>query len=205
MKTMARLATALVATALFAAVASAATTQWKTDKAHTEVAFEIRHFFNKVHGKFTDFDATINFDDQDPSKISVDGTVQATSVLTNNDRRDNHLRTEDFFYVEKYPTLTFKSTKVTPEGKNKFKIAGDLTMRGVTKPVVFDAEYLGSGDISMGGNSAGAKAGFTATTVVNRQDYGIKWNKVLDSGGTMLDDNVTIILNIECDKVQAQK
>ncbi len=205
MKTFLRLAAAAFAVAAFAAVAVAAPAQWKTDKNHTEVAFEIRHFFSKVHGKFTDFDATINFDDQDPTKISVDGTVQAISILTNNDRRDNHLRSEDFFYVEKFPTLTFKSTKVTPDGKNKFKIAGDLTMRGVTKPVVFDAEYLGSADISMGGNATGAKAGFTATTVVNRQDYGIKWNKVLDSGGTMLDDNVTIILNIECDKVQAQK
>lgn len=200
MKHVLRSALSIAALALAASVSIAAPATYVTDKAHTEVGFSIRHFFSKVHGRFTDFVATIQFDPKDLAKSSVEATVQATSISTDNERRDNHLRSDDFFAVEKNPTLTFKSTKITPGKDNTFKLAGDLTMRGVTKPVVFDAELLGTGDISMGGRVVGTRAGFTATTVVNRKDFGISWNRTLDQGGTMLDDNVKIELNVEAVK-----
>ena len=205
MKTVLRLALALLSLAAFTAVASAAPVKYTIDKAHTEVGFDIRHFFSKVHGRFNDFQGTLVFDDKTPANISVDASAATTSIWTDNDRRDNHLRSADFFDAEKNPTLTFKSTKVTANGKNKYKVAGDLTLRGVTKPVVFDAEFLGAGEVAAGGQSMGSKAGFTATTTINRQDYGIKWNKALDNGGMMLDDNVTIVLNIEGNQVQDEK
>jgi polyisoprenoid-binding protein YceI len=123
-------------------------------------------------------------------------------VDTGNERRDGHLQTPDFFDAEKNPTLSFKSTAVKPVAKDKFKITGDLTMRGVTKQVTFDAQFLGAGDIVIDGKARGSKAGFAATTTVNRKDYGINWNKTLDNGGTVLEDSVTIVLNIEADKAQ---
>jgi len=185
-----------------AGAASAAPVKYAVDKDHTEIGFEVRHVFSKVHGRFNDFEGTIVFDEQNPANISIDATAQAKSIWTDNDRRDAHLRTADFFAVDSFPTLSFKSTKVTSDGKGKYKVAGNLTMRGVTRPVVFDGEFLGAGDFSIGGHSMGQKAGFTATTVVNRKDYGINWNKLLDNGGWMLADDVTIVLNIEGNSVQ---
>lgn len=202
MKLLTRSAVALLALAAAASLAVAAPTTWKIDPNHTEVGFQIRHFFSKVHGVFHEVEGTITFDEADPSAIAVDATVKVASVDTGNQKRDTHLQTADFFEGEKHPTLTFKSTKVTAAGKNRYKVAGDLTMRGVTKPVTFDAEFLGSSDISIEGQGIGAKAGFSATAVVNRKDFGINWNKTLDNGGLMLDDKVTIVLNVEADKAR---
>ena len=192
---------AAVALIVTTSAALAAPVKYSVDKAHTEIGFDVRHFFSKVHGRFNDFQGTIIFDDADPSKISVDATAVTASITTQNEKRDAHLKTPDFFDAEKYPTLSFKSTKVTPDGKGKYKVAGDLTMRGVTKPVVFDGEFLGAGAVNVSGQSWGSKAGFTATTVVNRKDFGISWNKTLDNGGTMLADEVTLTLNIEANQV----
>lgn len=188
---LASLALLVVASAAFAAPA-----KFTIDKSHTEIGFDVRHFFTKVHGRFNDFQGTILFDEKDPSAISVEASAVAASISTDNERRDGHLRSADFFDVEKYPTVTFKSTKVTPAGKNKYKIAGDFTMRGVTKPVVFDAEFLGSGNVGRG-----TKAGFSATATINRKDFGILWNKTLDNGGVMLGDEVTLAFSIEADLV----
>ncbi len=198
MKNLFRIAIATLAIALTASAALAAPVKFSLDRAHTEIGFDVRHFFSKVHGRFNDFDGTIVFDEKDPSKISIEGSAKTTSISTDNERRDNHLRSADFFDAEKYPELTFKSTKVTANGKNKYKIAGDLTLRGVTKPVVFDAEFLGMGSTG----PQGVKAGFTATTVIDRQDFGINWNKTLDNGGLMLGDDVTLVLNIEGNEVK---
>ena len=198
--------TALLAALVFPAIAAtAAPLTYTVDKPHTEIGFEVRHFFGKVHGRFNDFQGTIVFDDQDASRISIDASAVTATISTDNEKRDAHLRTADFFDAEKYPSLTFKSTKVTEAGKNKYKIAGDLTMRGVTKPVVFDGEFLGAGTVGINGQSMGAKAGFTATTTVNRKDFGINWNKTLDNGGLMLGDDVTLVLNIEANEVQPDK
>ena len=182
------------------ALASAASSDPRAlmiDRAHSEVGFNIRHFFNKVHGRFTDYNGTIVYDPKNLALSSVEVTIRDTSINTANDRRDNHLRSQDFFGTEKYPTLTFKSTKVTP-GKDSthIQVAGDLTIRDVTKPVVLDAEYLGMGPVAVGGHSMGIQAGWLATTTINRKDYGIVWNKTLDSGGVMLGDDVEIVLNV---------
>ncbi len=196
-------ALALVLTASFA---SAAPKTFTIDRSHSEVGFNVRHFFSKVHGRFENYSGTIVYDEANLVASTVEVTIADTSINTQTERRDNHLRSEDFFWTEKHPTLTFKSTKVVP-GKDKthFSVLGDLTMRGVTKPVTLAVEFLGSGDVSVGGSSMGTRAGFIATTTVNRKDYGISWNKVLDSGGAMLGEDVEIVLNIEAvEKVAAK-
>ena len=200
MKPALRPLAALLAALTLASPATAIPTTWKVDPAHTEVGFEVRHFFSKVHGVFHDAQGTIVFDEQDPNGIKVDATARVASVDTGNHNRDAHLQTPDFFNAASDSLLSFRSTKVEKAGKGKYKISGDLTMRGVTKPVVFDAEFLGSSAVSIEGKSWGSKAGFSATTVVNRKDFGINWNKALDNGGMMVDDMVTIILNVEANK-----
>jgi len=205
MKLAIRSAAALLALAATTSLAASAPVTWKVDPAHTEVGFEVRHFFSKVHGVFHDVEGAIVFDEANPSAIQVDASVKAASVDTGNNKRDEDLRSANFFEVEKNPVLSFKSTKVAKAGKNKYKVTGDLTMRGVTKSVVFDAEFLGSSAVSVGGQSWGSKAGFSATTVVNRKDFGINWNQTLDNGGLMVDDMVTIVLNIEANKAEPPK
>ena len=167
------------------------------DKAHTEIGFNIRHFFTKVHGRFNDYVGTLVYDPANLTASSVQMAIKDSSIYTANDRRDNHLRTQDFFWMDKYPLVSFKSTKVIPgKDANHFQVAGDLTIRDVTKPVTLDVEFLGMGPTSIGGNSLGTQAGFIATTTVKRQDWGIIWNKTLDTGGVMLGDDVDIVLNV---------
>lgn len=198
-----RIAT-LAALTLAAAVAaaSAAPTSFTVDKAHSEIGFDVRHMFSKVHGRFNDFAGTIAYDAANPASISVDASADARTIWTDNEQRDKHLRSADFFNADSFPAITFKSTKVTAAGKGRYKVAGDLTMHGVTRPVVFDGEFLGEGPMMVGGQNWGYKAGFTATTVVNRKDFGIVWNKTLDNGSLMLSDDVTLTLNIEADKAK---
>jgi polyisoprenoid-binding protein YceI len=196
---------ALVALALagLASVASAAPLTFDIDRVHSQVGFSIRHFFSKVPGQFKDFQGTILMDPKDPAASSVSVTIQTASIFTDNDRRDTHLRSPDFFAADSFPTLTFRSTKVEPAGRDHYKVAGDLTMRGVTKPVVLDVDFLGMGQVGIGGQSMGTKAGFEATTSLNRQDFGIRWNKTLDQGGLMLGDDVAVGLHIEANLKQA--
>lgn len=202
MKHVTRPALVVLALLVAASTAFAAPVKYTVDKAHSEIGFGIRHYFSTVRGRFTDFQGTIVFDDTDPSKITVEGSAASASVSTDNANRDNHLKTADFFDAEKYPALTFKSTSVTASGKGKYKVAGDLTMHGVTKPVVFDGEFLGGGEITAGGKSGGFKAGFTATTVINRKDFGMTWNKTLDNGGFVLGEDVTLTLSLEANKAK---
>jgi len=192
----------LAALALAVAAASAEPVPYKIDKSHSDVGFKVRHFFSKTPGRFSDFAGTIMLDEKNPAASSVDVTIQTASIQTNNERRDNHLRGDDFFNAEKFPTITFKSTKITPVEGNKFKVDGDLTIRDVTKPVTLDAELVGMGSL---GEQAGSRAGFQATTSVNRKDYGVLWNKTLDNGSTMLDDIVYINLDVEAIKVDPKK
>ena len=205
MKLVTRSLAALLVLAASASLAPAAPTTWKVDPAHTDVGFTVRHIFSKVHGVFHDVEGTIVFDEADTSAIKVDASVKAVSVDTGNDERDSDLRGPSFFEVDKHPTLSFKSTKVTKAGKGKYKVAGDLTMHGVTKPVVFEAEFLGASAVGVDGQSWGTKAGFSATTVVNRKDFGINWNKTLDNGSLMVDDMVTIAIDIEASKAEPKK
>lgn len=199
MKHALRFALAILTLAALQSVALADPVTFNVDKSHSEVGFDVRHFFSKVHGRFNSFTGKIVFDEKTPANISVEASADANSIWTDNERRDGHLKGADFFDVEKFPTVSFRSTKVVAAGKNKYKITGDFTMRGVTKPVTFDAEFLGAGAVGVGGQSWGTKAGFTATAVINRKDFGVSWNKTLDNGGAMLADEVTIVLNIEAD------
>jgi polyisoprenoid-binding protein YceI len=171
----------------------AAAQTWDIDPTHTSVGFEVRHFFTKVAGKFNEVSGTVTFDPANPTAASTDITIPTASVDTRNERRDGHLKSADFFDTENFPNITFKSTKVEKAGENKFKVTGNLTMRGVTKPTVLDMEFLGSGPHMSGGKVAG----FSATTRINRQDFGVSWNKTLDTGGTLLSDDVDIRIDVE--------
>ena len=191
------IAATLVALMGMATAASAAPQTYDIDPVHSQVGFTVRHFFSKVPGHFKQFSGVILADEKDPAASSVDVTIQTASVFTDNDGRDAHLRGSDFFAADSFPVITFKSTQVTPAGKDLYRVAGNLTMHGVTKPVVLDMEFLGKGEMSLGGKSMGTKAGFEATTTLNRQDYGIRFNKTLDQGGLMIGDEVNVELHIE--------
>jgi polyisoprenoid-binding protein YceI len=160
--------------------------------AHSSVGFKVRHFFAKATGNFRQFEGTIQFDPAQPERASVEATIQTTSIDTANEGRDKHLRSADFFDVEKFPTLTFKSTKVEKKGE-ELLVTGDLTIKGVTKSVTFPIEFHGAGPTPWGAQSAG----FSAELKIDRKDFGVTWNKALDQGGTVLGDDVAISLEIE--------
>lgn len=186
-------ASILALTLAVATAASAAPVTWTIDQNHSQVGFSVRHFFSKVPGTFSKFSGSVVYDPQKPENSSVKADIDPSSIDTKNEKRDNHLRSEDFFDVAKFPTLTFVSTKVTSAGKDKLKVDGNLTMHGVTKPVTLDVTFLGAGPSREGEQ----RSGFEAKTTVNRKDFGILWNKTLDQGGTMLGDDVDIQLNVE--------
>jgi polyisoprenoid-binding protein YceI len=177
------------------AASPAAATSYKVDDAHTSVTFSVRHLFTSVEGRFKTFEGQIEFDPAAPEKTTVKGTIDAASIDTNVQKRDDHLRSPDFFDVAKHPKIEFVSTGVSDvdKTKNTGKIQGNLTMHGVTKPVVLDAQFLGAATDPWGNK----KAGFTASTVINRKDFGLGWNQALESGGVLVGDDVTIRLNVE--------
>lgn len=184
---------------------SAAPVRFNIDPVHSQVNFTIRHFFSRVTGRFNDFAGTLELDEANLANSSVEATILAASINTNNERRDKHLRTADFFAADSLPTLTFKSTKVTPGDQGTVKIEGNLTIRGVTKPVVLVGNFMGAGAIEMGGQSSGYRAGFDASTTINRKDFNILWNKTLDKGGTVLGDEVLITIGIEAIRSEPEK
>ena len=170
------------------------------DKAHSFIGFKVRHMgLVEVPGFFRDFTGSVNFDPTDVTKSTVEFTAKAASVDTGVAPRDKHLRTADFFDVEKYPDITFKSTKVEKKGKG-WIVTGDFTMRGVTKAISFPfqiAGWLPADDRS------GGKMGIAAETTINRRDYGVNWGNNLPSGVPAVSDNVTITLQIEAGKAKA--
>jgi polyisoprenoid-binding protein YceI len=163
------------------------------DKAHSEVTFQIRHLLTKVRGRFTDFAGTIQLDEAQPDRSTASLTIQATSVDTNTPDRDQHLRSEDFFFVEKFPVITFASTRVTRTSADQYSVTGSLTIRGVSREVTFPATSLGTARDPWGN----VKAGFEAEMTVNRKDYGLMWNTVLETGGVLLGDEVKVSLSIQ--------
>lgn len=163
------------------------------DAAHSQVGFRIKHLVGKVPGRFTKFSGTIAFTPGKPETWKVDATIDPASINTDNEKRDGHLKAPDFFDVAKHPEMSFKSTKVTDVKGETAKLHGDLTMHGVTKPVVLNLE-LGGTTKDPWGNQ---KAGFTATGKVNRKDFGIVWNKTLDAGGLMLGEEVEVSIDVE--------
>ena len=163
---------------------------WTIDMAHSEVTFRIRHFMSRVSGSFTDFSGTIQADPANWAGGSVTASISVASVDTRQERRDADLRSPRFFNADSFPTITFVSRSVAQVG-DSLTITGDLTMRGVTKPVVLKGAVLGV----MPGERP--RAGFEVTTTLNRMDYGVAWNRVLEGGGTMLGDDVEIRINVE--------
>jgi polyisoprenoid-binding protein YceI len=186
-------ATALAA--VLALPAAAATSTWQIDPNHSAAQFAVRHLaISTVRGAFTKVSGTIQFDDKDIAKSSVDVTIDAASVDTRVEGRDKDLRSDHFFDVEKYPTLTFKSIKVEQVEVGKLKVTGDLTIHGVTKQVVLDVEGPTAAVKDPWGNQ---RAAANATTKINRQDFGVKWNAKMDNGGWVVGDDVTITIDVE--------
>lgn len=186
---------ALSLSLLLPALALAEPVTYKVDADHSGVGFTIRHFVSNVPGRFRDFDGVIKYDKQNPAASSVEFTVKAASIDTSNNDRDEHLRGADFFDVQKFPTLTFTSTKVAAKDADTLDVTGNLTMHGVTKQITIPVEVLGSVK-----TPNGEKAGFESSFTVNRKDYGIVWNRVLDAGGSVLGDDVKINIAIEANR-----
>jgi polyisoprenoid-binding protein YceI len=170
---------------------------WNIDLAHSAIHFSVRHMVvSKTRGRFARWGGTIQFDPEDLSKGSVNVDIEPSSVDTGDAQRDGHLRSADFFDVEKFPKASFKSTRITEKGEGKLAIAGDLTLRGVTKPVTLEASYEGTGKDPWGGE----RAGFSASTTITRADFGVSFNKALDAGGVLVGDKVEFILEVEAVK-----
>jgi polyisoprenoid-binding protein YceI len=169
------------------------TTIYSIDKAHSEVTFQVRHLLTKVRGRFSEFEGTIEYDEANPERSSVNVTIQAASVDTNERDRDTHLRTGDFFEVEKFAALTFKSTRATRKGSEGFDVAGDLTIHGVTRPVSLAVTLLGKAKDPWGNE----RIAFEAETTINRKDFGLLWNAALETGGFLVGDDVKISLSVQ--------
>lgn len=170
-----------------------ATRTFTIDKAHSEAAFQVRHLLSRVRGRFTSFSGTITFDETQPRDASVSFTIDAGSIDTNQPDRDAHLRSADFFAVDQFPTLTFESTTVTPRGDARFDVAGDLTIRGVTRRVTLPVTYLGIARDPWGHD----KAAFETQLTINRKDFGLLWNAALETGGLLVGDDVRIDVSIQ--------
>lgn len=167
---------------------------WQIDSAHSHIQFTVRHMMiSKVRGSFEDFNGTVEFDEDNPTNTTVEVEIDAASINTREADRDNHLRSPDFLNADEYPTLAFKSTRVEKTGDNTGKLVGDLTIRDVTKEVVLDVEYAGQAKSPWGATSAG----FSASTQINRKDWGLTWNQALETGGVLVGDQVKIDIELE--------
>lgn len=184
---------ALALIVLAAPLAQAATETFEVDHVHSHVSFKVRHLVSNVTGRFDDFAGTIVVDREDMTKSTVEFYIQATSIDTDNENRDNHLRTSDFFAVDSFPQWSFKSTLVEKAGENSYNVTGDFTMRGVTKSIVVPVTVLGFAP----GPRGGTVAGFETSFKVNRKDFGVEWNRTLDAGGLLLGDEVEVTINVE--------
>ena len=176
----------------FAAAPALAGETFVVDPPHSEATFQVRHFVTKVRGRFNEMTGTINVERANPTASTVELKINTASLDTAHPGRDKHLRSADFFDVEKYPEITFRSTKITARGQNQYDVTGNFTMHGVTKEITVPVTFLG-----FMGSGPNEKAGFSADFTLNRKDYGIVWNRALDNGGTVLGDDVLISVNIE--------
>jgi polyisoprenoid-binding protein YceI len=174
--------------------ATATTSTWAIDPAHSVVELAVKHMmFSTVKGRFASVAGTIVLNDADLSASSVTAEIDAASIDTGEAQRDSHLRSGDFLDVEAYPTITFRSTGVVPRGRDRFVLVGDLTIRGITQEVTLDAELVGKGADPWGGQ----RAGFAASTAINRKEFGLTWNQALEAGGVLVSDQVKINLEIQ--------
>ena len=174
---------------------------WQIDAAHSEIQFAVRHMMiSTVRGRFTQFTGTIEADEQNPTAAQVNVTIDAASIDTGNTDRDKHLRSPDFLNAEQFPQITFKSTSVEQNGQSEGKLHGELTIRDVTKPVVLDVEYAGIAKSPWGTTSAG----FSATTKINRKEWGLNWNVALETGGWLVSEEIKVSIEVELVKQQEQ-
>jgi polyisoprenoid-binding protein YceI len=203
MKTTLTKFSTFTAALLLCAVASfGATSTWKLDPQHSSAQFSVRHLgISTVRGAFSKVTGTVNYDEQDVSKSSVDVTIDVSTVDTREPARDKDLRSDKFFDVEHFPSMTFKSKKVEQAGAGKLKITGDLTIRGTTKEVVLDVDGPTAPVKDPWGNQ---RAAVSATSKVNRQDFGVKWNATIDNGGVVVGDDVNITIDAEIVKQAAK-
>ena len=168
-------------------------TVWKIDPVHPIVEFAVPHLiFPTVPGRFADVEGTISIVPNDPSKSSVSATIKAASIDTRTGQRDDHLRSIDFLHAEQYPELTFTSTRIAGD-KDKFKVTGQLTIRGVTREVVLEASEEGSGKDPWGGE----RIGFSATTKLDRRDFGLVWNQAIETGGVVVGNEVKVSIEVQ--------
>ena len=166
---------------------------WVIDATHSTVGFVVRHLVSKVRGQFQEFEGKIVGNPDDLTGASAEFSATVASVNTNQSDRDNHLRTSDFFDAAAYPTMSFQSTRVEKTGASTYTVHGNLTLRGVTKEVPVHVEYLGTTPDPWGNT----RAGFECRAQINRKDFGVNWNQVLEAGGVMVGDNVDIQLDLE--------
>jgi polyisoprenoid-binding protein YceI len=171
-----------------------ATAVWNIDPTHSQAEFGVRHMMiATVKGHFSDISGTVVVEDGDPTTAQIDVAIGVASIDTRVGQRDQHLRSPDFFDAERFPTLTFRSTSVERVGEDHYEITGDLTIRDVTRPVTLDAQGLGSVRDPWGNE----RAGYSATARINRKDFGLNWNQVLETGGVVVGDEVKINLEVE--------
>lgn len=174
------------------------TGKWTVDQAHSNVKFNVTHLVvSEVEGSFKLFEGAMENSTADLSDAKINFTVDVNSINTDNEKRDNHLKSDDFFAADKFPQMKFTSTSMKAVGDNKYKLAGNLTIRDVTKPVEFDVTYGGS--VAAMGTT---KLGFKAKTTINRFDYNLKWDKATEGGGLVVSKEVNILVNVELNKVK---
>jgi len=172
-----------------------AVSTWNIDPAHSVAEFKVKHMMiSNVKGQFAKVSGVLNFDETDLSKSHVEASIDAASINTREEQRDAHLKSADFFHVEQHPTLSFKSTRITQVGDGELKVAGDLSIRGVTRNVVFTVEGPTPPAKDPWGNT---RIGLSATTKINRKDFGLIWNAALETGGILVGDEVTITLDVQ--------
>lgn len=168
--------------------------EWTIDPAHSMIEFRAKHMmFTTVRGQFNSFQGTLMLDMQHPEKSSVEGSVDIGSINSGDENRDNHLRSADFFDVENHPTMTFRSTRIQRKGNNEFKVHGDLTIRGVTRPIAWDVEAAELGKDPWGN----PRLGFSAETKLNRKDFGLNWNVALETGGFLVGDEIRVLAEVQ--------
>ena len=178
--------------------AAQAVTKWTVDKSHTNVKFAITHMvIAEVEGAFKVFDGSVEHTKADWSDAKINFSVDVNSINTDNENRDKHLKSDDFFNAEKFPTITFAGSKFTPTGGNKYELTGNLTIRDVTKPVKFDVTFGG-----IATSTRGDKAGFKAKTTINRFDYNLKWDRATEAGGLVVSKDVEVTVLLELNKAK---
>ncbi len=174
-------------------------TKWGFDKAHSKIQFDVAHMvISEVSGQFQEYEGTVVTRKEDFSDAKIDFSITVKSIDTDNEERDKHLRSVDFFDVEKYPKVTFSSKEMKKAGEHQYQLTGDLSLHGITKEVILDIKYGGTIKDPYGN----VKAGFKITGVIDRTDYGLKYNSVMDTGGMLIGEEVTIICNVELIKLQ---